>query len=103
MGEIAEYYMDQDLQQMDFSDVPSHSKGTTWTTAAGKMISVKAMTDSHLLNCIHLCEKREGDKGVEFLNDAPTYQTMVKELISRGKLKYAYFDLSVQERLLVKL
>lgn len=71
----------------------------TWTTSLGKVLEIHDMEGSHILNCIHLCERREGHKGIKFLNNAPTYQALVGELINRGQLKYAYYDLSLEEKL----
>lgn len=101
---MAEYFLNKELERMDFRYNQSKYKanGLVWTTSDGKRLIISDMSDTHLLNCIHLCERREGCKGEDFLNNAPTYIAMVFELIGRKKLKYAYLDLLVQDRLLVK-
>ncbi|MWV44888.1 hypothetical protein GRF59_14800 [Paenibacillus sp. HJL G12] len=102
MAEMAEYYLNKELERMDFRYNKSKVNELVWVTAEGKRLVISDMRDLHLLNCIHLCERREGHKGENFLNNAPTYKAMVFELIGRKMLKYEYLDLSVQDRLQVK-
>lgn len=104
MGEMAEYFLNKEIERMDFryNSPKSRVNELVWTTADGERLVISDMSNSHLLNCIHLCEKREGCKGEDFLNNAPTYIAMVLELIGRKRLKYSYFDLPVRDRLQVK-
>ncbi|MFI2856874.1 hypothetical protein ACH6EH_07010 [Paenibacillus sp. JSM ZJ436] len=103
MGEMADYFLSQEIDRIIFDDRPSHKPLLTWTTLDGKTLRFVDMEDTHLLNCIHLSERRERYRGEEFLNNAPTYRGMVQELIKRKKLKYSYFDLTIDERLRVRI
>jgi hypothetical protein len=105
MGEIADHYIDR---MLDGSKYPkfnqfNQKKKATWTTSTGVVYEPHNMEDSHLLNCIHLCERREGNKGIKYLNNAPTYIAMVDELISRGCLNQDYYLKTLEERKKVKI
>lgn len=105
MGEIAEHYIDKMLDSHSYPKLNQlqQKKNATWTTKTGMVYEPHNMDDSHLMNCIHLCERREGSKGIQFLNNAPTYIAMVDELISRGCLTQEYYLKTLEERKKVKL
>lgn len=104
MGEIADYYIDKMLDDRSYPKVyNTPKKKATWTTSTGVVYEPHNMDDSHLMNCIHICERREGDKGIKFLNNAPTYIAMVDELISRGCLTENYYNMPLNNRLNVKV
>ncbi|GAV11499.1 hypothetical protein [Paenibacillus sp. NAIST15-1] len=100
MGEISEYYIDK----LIFNE-PRRCKPqkVVWTTSDGVVHEPRDMSNRHLMNVLHVCERREGYKGVRFLNNAPTYRTIVLELINRGVLSNNYFDLTIENRLKIRL
>ncbi|MFD0587702.1 hypothetical protein ACFQZE_06780 [Paenibacillus sp. GCM10027627] len=102
MGEIADYYVNKMLDDRHYPKYPT-TKKIVWTTDDGKEYEPKDMEISYIMNVIHLCERREGLKGIKFLNNAPTYKALVNELIDRGKLDNTYFDMHLDDRLKVKI
>jgi len=102
MGEIANYYIDKMLDDRHYPRYPT-KKRVTWTTSSGEVLEPHEMDNDHLMNVAHLCERREGHKGIEFLNNAPTYKAIVQELIEREKLAAGYFDLTIGDRLRVRI
>jgi hypothetical protein len=79
MGEMAEYYLEQELlnPDFDFGDIQE----LTWLTKDEGEIKVKNMKDSHLKNCINMLrrKKEDADFWIAIFED---------ELYSRRKTNY---------------
>ena len=57
MGDIADWMVDQALEQGMFHRTPGSCE-RMWTTADGKTIRIRDMDSGHLLNAIRLLERR---------------------------------------------
>jgi len=104
MGEIADYYIERAIEQMGrFNDLPKEPREIVWHTKDGKCLKPHEMGSVHLINCLHLTERREGHMGTWALNKAPTYKRMISVLVQRGKLTWGYTKLSIEDRLKVRI
>lgn len=110
MGEMADYYIEQSIERMGrFTDLLKKPREIVWHTKDGKCLKPHEMESTHLMNCLHLTERRQmamlgnGKSGIWALNNAPTYRRMVSVLVSRGKLTWDYTKLSILDRLKVTI
>lgn len=103
MGEISAQYIDKLVDDRHYPLNHRTKKNIVWTSANGTTYEPEDMESSHLMNVIHLCERRDGHKGVKFLNNAPSYIGMVDELIKRGCLSNKYYLLELEERKNVRI
>ncbi len=59
MGEMADYYLEQELDNLESNWYPAPE--LRWTTKDGDSIPVSKMTKSHLKNTIKLLKRRKED------------------------------------------
>lgn len=83
MGEMADWMLDQAMMSLEDEDwdepetiKPKIPKGH-WKTKDGRIIPIRSMSDSHLKNCIALCERR--GVRVSDLNEEMERREKVKE------------------------
>jgi len=75
----------------------------TWVTGDGRVLWIDEMESGHILNCLHLIESKHGHMGPLTLNQAPTYKCMVDILIGRGVLTGRYYQLTIPDRLRIRM
>jgi len=81
MGDMADYYREQEIWMDEFQRDDEITRDSIWRTAAGKRIAVKDLKDSHLLNIIR-CFRNMSPHGTKVFPTDPVQRRLWVNVLS---------------------